>query len=681
MRQRHLLCFAASMALVADKANVGWLVPRQGVPRLPSPVASGRRVAVAVRAVDGTRQPSNTWSKTSTKLIKKAFLCSAFVILSAIGPILFDWVKRHNAGRFPFFVPALVFHAWAIDGLLGLAWAASQGREGLSALWRPDMLWRFFITTSLFVAGDMAFQVTNSIKAKAVGLSQRIQRQLSITSPKLGECLVNRSQNLQHFPWPLTSGFTSDLRDLVPSSPASHKAVPHRESSKRIVKAKSVNDGKQVDMEFADGTAFRFHTGWMKDSHPNLVGEDTYRKSAQTILENDQYTAEMLNLSSDGSLISVHFKNHSNQKGVTEEYPSDWLHAFAPYVGSPLNNSSYMNKGSGLPDTGSLLEDIYKNRKPWDSTLEIPKFSGPELLKDENLQIQFLETMMETGVAMISDIGKPQSLQDVDCGKPLEDFVFSIIGRINQHPVRATRFGVIHSEAAVAENSSDYDCKNPLSMHTDHSHYHGTPGYLQFMYQARGSVTSKVCDGLAVAEYLREHHPKDFEMLSKVNVTHSIRNSIYAKDGGYNRESNAGGYTFELAHTHPILCLDEDGHLSKVVQSETKRGVSALPFEIYEPYMNAYKRWVALLEEDRFKCKFDWPEHSMVVMNNHRVLHGRAEVPPGVKRSMVFGYVMKTVYENSYRLLKQRQAEQKSPEMNHKWLTRLPNQVLTSLVN
>ena len=95
-----------------------------------------------------------------------------------------------------------------------------------------------------------AFQVTNSIKAKAVGLSQGIQRQLSITSPKLGECLVNRSQNLQHFPWPLTSGFTSDLRDLVPSSPASHKAVPHRESSKRIVKAKSVNDGKQVDMEF-----------------------------------------------------------------------------------------------------------------------------------------------------------------------------------------------------------------------------------------------------------------------------------------------------------------------------------------------------------------------------------------------------------------------------------------------
>ena len=55
----------------------------------------------------------------------------------------------------------------------------------------------------------------------------------------------------------------------------------------------------------------------------------------------------------------------------------------------------------------------------------------------------------------------------------------------------------------------------------------GTPGYLQFMYQARGSVTSKVCDGLAVAEHLRQHHPKDFEMLAKVNVTHSTRNSTW----------------------------------------------------------------------------------------------------------------------------------------------------------
>lgn len=425
-----------------------------------------------------------------------------------------------------------------------------------------------------------------------------------------------------------------------------------------------------------------FHTAWIKDSHPNLTGNDYYRKSAQTLFESDQYTADTVKTASDGSLIAVNFKNHLDENAVTEEYPSAWLHAFAPYVGSPLNQKAKPRiNGSGLPGTGSLLDDLYKNRKPWDSSLVMPRFNGQEVLYDENKQIEFLEAMMDPGVAVVTDVGKPKSLEHSDCGQPLEDFMFDILGRANQHPVRATRFGVIHTEARAAEAGSDYDVKNPLSMHTDHSVYHGTPGYLQFMYQARGSVTSKVCDGLALAEYLREHYPKDFEMLSRINVTHSSRNSIYAKDGQYRRESHAEGFCFELVHTHPVFTLDEDGSVLKVVQSETKRGVSALPFEAYEPYMNAYKRWMSLCEEPRFKCAFEWPEHSMVVMNNWRVLHGRAEVSAGMPRTMVFAYVMKTIYENRHRLLKQRQAEQKKPELNQRWLTRLPNQVLTSLVD
>ena len=425
-----------------------------------------------------------------------------------------------------------------------------------------------------------------------------------------------------------------------------------------------------------------FHTAWIKDSHPNLTGDDFYRKSAATLFESDQYTADTVKTTSDGSLISVHFKNHIDENAVTEEYPSAWLHAFAPYVGSPLNpKASPKVNGTGLPGTGSLLDDMYRNRKPWNSSLVMPRFCGRELVKDEAKQIEFLEIMMDPGVAVITDVGVPKSFADADCGQPLEDFMFNILGRPNQHPVRATRFGVMHNQARGEQAGADYDHKNPLSMHTDHSVYHGTPGYLQFMYQARGSVKSKVCDGLAIAEHLREHHPADFELLSQINVTHASRNSIYAKDGGYRRDSEAEGFSFELVHTHPIFTLDEDGHLLKVVQSETKRGVSALPFERYERYMDAYKRWTCLVEEERFKCSFDWPEHSMVAINNWRVLHGRAETFEGVDRTMVFAYVMKTIYENRHRLLKQQQAEQKNPDLNDKWLTRLPNQVLTSLVN
>jgi len=87
--------------------------------------------------------------------VKRASLCSVYVLLSASGPILLDWVKGHHGGHFPFAVPALTFHAYALAALLGAGWTATHGPKGLRQLNRPDMLWRFCITTSLFTVGDI----------------------------------------------------------------------------------------------------------------------------------------------------------------------------------------------------------------------------------------------------------------------------------------------------------------------------------------------------------------------------------------------------------------------------------------------------------------------------------------------------------------------------------------------
>lgn len=202
MRKRYLqLCLAAGMAFVANEASRSWLAlqpagPGAGAPRrIFAPERYSRGIGVPRSAAgDGV---TSTLTKTST-LIKKAFLCSAFVVLSAIGPILFDWVKRHNAGRFPFFVPALVFHAWAIDGLIGLLWAASQGRKGLKLLWRPDMLWRFFITTSLFVAGDMLSFM--SIAHLDVGTFSLVGKALAIIlTVLLSRVVLKKGQSPQQY--------------------------------------------------------------------------------------------------------------------------------------------------------------------------------------------------------------------------------------------------------------------------------------------------------------------------------------------------------------------------------------------------------------------------------------------------------------------------------------------------
>jgi len=115
-----------------------------------------------------------------------------------MGPILFDWVKRGNSGSFPFSVPALVFNAWAIDAFVGFCWAVTQGSKSVQLLWRPDMVWRFFITTSLFVAGDMLSFM--SIEHLDVGTFSLVGKALAIIlTVLLSRLVLKKGQSLQQY--------------------------------------------------------------------------------------------------------------------------------------------------------------------------------------------------------------------------------------------------------------------------------------------------------------------------------------------------------------------------------------------------------------------------------------------------------------------------------------------------
>lgn len=66
-----------------------------------------------------------------------------------------DWVRRRQGGTFKFSVAALTFYAYFFAFALGCLWAMWKGRRTMEQLKRPDLLWRFVLTASLFTAGDM----------------------------------------------------------------------------------------------------------------------------------------------------------------------------------------------------------------------------------------------------------------------------------------------------------------------------------------------------------------------------------------------------------------------------------------------------------------------------------------------------------------------------------------------
>merc|ERR1719171_2707537 len=310
-------------------------------------------------------------------------------------------------------------------------------------------------------------------------------------------------------------------------------------------------------------------------------------------------------------------------------------------MGKALHDKT--SQSSGIADSRnipvSLFDELHQHRTPWHAAaLQVPEYDAAKLAQSRDLQIDFLERTVDPGFAIVHNLPKPEN------------------------------------------QGADYNTSNPLSMHTDHSHYEGTPGYLQFMHQALGSVNTVITDGLAVAEYMRENYPRHFDMLSTVPITHGFCNMLYTKEG---KPRNVMTSTFdphrdaafEVSSKMPVIKLNPDNSIAQISHSESKRGVSNISYDQYHPFMDAYEMWLDLVEDARFKKQVHWPEGSMIVINNWRVLHGRALQDPGTQRTMVFGYITRSNIKCRYRLLKRQELQDKVPDLDIRFTARVDHQL------
>ena len=167
-------------------------------------------------------------------------------------------------------------------------------------------------------------------------------------------------------------------------------------------------------------------------------------------------------------------------------------------------------------------------------------------------------------------------------------------------------------------------------------------------------------------------------------MTHALRTAHYTRDGQYTKDVGTDHEgVFEDEATHPIFNLRPnavgESYLESVRHQEIKRGVCAIPFDKQDAFMAAYRKWIDLCEDERFAAYVDWPENSLIVLNNAWVMHGRGiPKPDSGERVMVWGYVQKHIIDLNYRLLKQRELEQHG--IDGKWSSRIPNQVLAHFI-
>jgi gamma-butyrobetaine dioxygenase len=148
----------------------------------------------------------------------------------------------------------------------------------------------------------------------------------------------------------------------------------------------------------------------------------------------------------------------------------------------------------------------------------------------------------------------------------------------------------------------------PLEMHTDLPGEEMAPG-VQFLHCRANSVEggrSLFLDGAAVAEALREEDPAAFDMLA----THAIP-FFYRHDGWDYR-----------AH-QKVIELDARGNVSGVTISQHLQEDMDLPQAVLDAYYPAFCKFIRMMQEDRFLCRFRLNAGECIVFDNHRIVHGR----------------------------------------------------------
>ena len=311
-----------------------------------------------------------------------------------------------------------------------------------------------------------------------------------------------------------------------------------------------------------------------------------------------------MSVSDDGATIELKFAGDFG-----DVFTASFLRAYAPIVGKAVNSEqpAYFTQNPLNPT---------QDEKLWDATLDLPTFQYKDLLDEGPEYERYCHAVVAPGVAVVQ--GMPDD--DEATGKPVSDAMFRWFGKMMQHPERDTNHWLINSMGYGAggnnqgyaldrvEQNPAYNTKLRLLNHTDQVSY-GGPGFLLAFHCVAGQGVNSVCDGFKVAEVMRRDYPEYFEALCKPT--------------SFGRRISHYRTPIDQHVLEPIFTLDSYGKVMRVRFNEILRGPVALPFDEFETYFAALKKFVELVNCDELNIERVLQKGEMIVFNNWRAMHGR----------------------------------------------------------
>ena len=223
-----------------------------------------------------------------------------------------------------------------------------------------------------------------------------------------------------------------------------------------------------------------------------------------------------------------------------------------------------------------------------------PTIDGEAILDDDRVLLAWLDDLVRFGFARLAN------------ATPTPDFLGDLAARIG--PVRDTNFGDVWSVRAILNPDSTANTGLNLGQHTDLPTRETPPGF-QFLHCIENSVDrgwSRMTDGYAVVNELRNNHPPAFDALTTLRWTF------------FNRSPSC-----DHRWTGPVIDLGSNEQPVTLRAFYPVRAFPAMPDADVPRAYEAMRLFSTLAHDPLFQIRYPFAAGDLVGFDNRRLLHGR----------------------------------------------------------
>lgn len=355
------------------------------------------------------------------------------------------------------------------------------------------------------------------------------------------------------------------------------------ESKHQVHSVTVEEDGRLVAIGWQDGHESRYHAVWLR---ANCQGDESVDAgSGQRLTSIAHLPADprvhVASVSADGGVF-VAFSDAEVFDTQTVEFECSfkpswlWRHQYDRMPTLP----------KGWIDPSLQL---------WNADVEIATPDYADVMQDDAALNDWLKGLYRLGVAQLRNC--PPDSGEVN--RIAQRFGF----------VRETNYGRYFDVESVTDPINLAYTTQALEVHTDNPYRDPVPGLqlLLALETAAEGGDSIIVDGFSAAKSLLESDAQSFRLLTDHCAGFEFRTK-----------------NIELTASAPIISLGVDGQIVQVRHNNRAITPTRLPFQVTADWYRAQATFARLVNEPHRQLRIQLRKGDLLVMDNHRTLHGRA---------------------------------------------------------